>query len=279
MLSYQHEYHAGNHADVLKHAVLALAIRALQRKDTALHVLDAHAGSGMYDLSAPEARRHGESATGIRRVLARRPRPAELAPYLEAVQAHEDGPHLRRYPGSPAVARHLLRPQDRLTLLELHGRALTRLRRLFARDAQVHLHARDSFEGLPALLPPPERRGLVLVDPAYEVKDDFARVADLLAACYRRFPTGVYLLWYPLIADPRAGRFPEQVAALGIRRILRAELTVLPPDHPGLRGSALLLVNPPFGLEAQLRVLLPWLAETLAGAGALPAKLGWLVPE
>ncbi len=279
MLSYQHEYHAGNHADVLKHAVLALVIRALQRKEAALRVLDAHAGSGLYDLAAPEARRNAEAATGIGRVLARQPWPAELAPYLEAVRVHQEGARLRRYPGSPAVARHLLRPQDQLALLELHGRALTRLRRLFARDAQVHIHARDSFEGLPALLPPPERRGVVLVDPAYEVKDDFARVAGLLAACYRRFPTGVYQVWYPLIPDPRAARFPDRVAALGMRRILRAELSVLPPDHPGMRGSALLLVNPPYGLEAQLAVLLPWLAETLAGPGAEPWRLGWLVPE
>lgn len=279
MLSYQHEYHAGNHADVLKHAVLALVIRALQRKEAPIRVFDCHAGSGSYDLAGPEARRNAEHEGGVARVLAAAHPPAAIEPYLEAVRAANPGGRLRRYPGSPRIARHFLRPGDHLVLMELHPRALAALRATLGRDAQVHVHGRDCFEGLPALVPPPERRGVVLVDPSYELKEDFARVAGLLATCHRRWPGGVYLLWYPLLRDRHAERFPARVAATGIRRIWRLELQVEVDAFDGMRGSGLLVVNPPFGTPEALAVLQPWLHEALAVRGQGQWQSGWLVPE
>lgn len=279
MLSYQHEYHAGNHADVLKHAVLALAISTLARKDKPLRLFDAHAGSGRYDLASREARRLAEHAGGIERVLAAADPPATLAPYLAAVRACNAGEKaLRHYPGSPFIARHLLRPADHLVLMELHPRSLGALRRTFRGDRQVHIHERDCFEGLPAMLPPPERRGLVLIDPSYEVKDEFARVADLLHRCHGRWPGGVYLVWYPLIRDRESERFPVRIAELGIRRIYQVVLDVTGPAATGLHGSGLLVVNLPFGMEAELAGLMPRLHRTLAGNGGTWSA-GWLVPE
>lgn len=279
MLSYQHAYHAGNHADVLKHAVLALALRALQRKQTPIRVLDGWAGAGRYDLAGPEARRNREHETGIVRVLAVHTLPAQLDPYIGVVRGANRGARLRFYPGSPCIARDLLRPGDHLVLMELHPRAFGALRRQFARDPQVHLHRRDAFEGIPALVPPPERRGLVLIDPSYEVRDHFGRVVELLQASHRRWPTGCYAIWYPLIRDRKAERLPAAVAGAGIRRIYRVELQVESDLFSGLRGSGLFLVNPPFGLDTQLRSLLPWLWERLAVGGRGGYLTQWLVPE
>jgi 23S rRNA (adenine2030-N6)-methyltransferase len=285
MLSYQHDYHAGNHADVLKHSVLALVIRALQRKDTPLRVLDAHAGSGVYDLRSHEARKNAEFAGGIERLLAAPDVPPEAHDYLAAVRALNGDPsratpgggaNLHLYPGSPQVARHLLRAEDHLELLELHPGALARLRRYFGRDRRVHIHGRDAFEGLPALVPPPERRGVVLVDSAYEVTEDFPAVVELLKACHRRWAGGVYLLWYPLIRHPLAERFSAKVRATGIPKILQVELQVETAGFAGLRGSGLCIVNPPYGLDQKLNVLLPWLWQELKNDERSAWRVEWL---
>lgn len=279
MLSYQHEYHAGNHADVLKHAVLALALRGLQRKDKPLRVLDGWAGAGLYDLGSREARKNAEHEVGIGRVMSSASAPPEIEPYLAVVRACNPGSRLRRYPGSPQLARELLRPADQLVLMELHPRALGALRRTFAREPRVHIHERDAFEGILALVPPPERRGLVLIDPSYEVKQDFRNVVALLQAAHQRWPAGCYLTWYPLIRDRAAARFPAAVAELGIRRIYRAELQVEGEMFDGMRGSGMMIVNPPFGLDGQLRSLLPWLWETLSVSRRGGCIAEWLVPE
>jgi 23S rRNA (adenine2030-N6)-methyltransferase len=279
MLSYQHEYHAGNPADVLKHVAWALAIEALQRKPGAIRLFDAHAGSGSYDLGSREARRNAEHEAGIARVLAAAAPPADLKPYLDAVIAQNAPGKLQRYPGSPAIARGLLRSTDHLVLMEMHPRALGALRRTVGRERRVHVHERDCFEGLPALLPPPERRGAVLIDPSYEVKDDFVRVAALLQACHARWPAGTYLVWYPFIRDRAAERFPARIAATGIRRIYRFALQVAADTAPGMRGSALLVVNPPFGLPERLAALLPWLWQVLSADRVGHTDAGWLVPE
>ncbi len=279
MLSYQHDYHAGNHADVLKHSVLALVIRALQRKDKPLRVLDVHAGSGIYDLRSGEARKNEEFTGGIARVLAAPGPPAETADYLDAVRAlngKSGGLHL--YPGSPQVARHLLRPGDHLELLELHPAALARLHRNFGRDARVHIHDRNAFEGLPALVPPKEKRGVVLVDPAYEVKEEFTAVVELLKTCHRRWTSGVYLLWYPLIRHPLAERFTAKVRATAIPGIAHAELRVEAEGFHGMRGSGVCIVNAPFGLEQKLNALLPWLWATLRNDDRSGWKVEWLTP-
>jgi 23S rRNA (adenine2030-N6)-methyltransferase len=279
MLSYQHEYHAGNHADVLKHAVLALTLRGLQRKDKPLRVIDGWAGAGQFDLGSREARKNAEHEAGIGRVMSAATPPPGLDPYLAVVRASNPGSRLRRYPGSPKLVRELLRPADQLVLMDLHPRALGALRRNFARDSQVHIHERNAFEGIPALVPPPERRGLVLIDPSYEVKEDFRNVVSLLQAAHGRWPGGCYLIWYPLIQDRAAARFPAAIAGCGIRRIFRAELRIEGELFEGMRGSGMLIVNPPYGLDAQLRTLLPWLWQTLAVAGRGGRIAQWLVPE
>jgi 23S rRNA (adenine2030-N6)-methyltransferase len=276
MLSYQHDYHAGNHADVLKHVVLALVIRALQKKATPLRVLDAHAGSGVYDLRSHEARKNAEYEGGIGRVLAAAAPPAECQDYLAAVRALNkpgSGRDITLYPGSPQVARHLLRPDDHLELLELHPAALARLHRQFGRDSRVHIHDRDAFEGLPALLPPKERRGVVLMDSAYEVKEDFVNIVELLKQCHQRWATGIYLVWYPLIRHPLAERFPAKVRALGLPKLLQVELKVEVEAFNGMRGSGLCIVNAPFGLEGSLNALLPWLWQVLKNDD----RTGWRV--
>lgn len=283
MLSYQHDYHAGNHADVLKHSVLGLVIRALQRKATPLRVLDAHAGSGIYDLRSGEARKNAEFAGGVERVLAAPLRPAEIHDYVTAVQelngpAADRGRELRLYPGSPQIARHLLRPPDHLELLELHPAALARLHRNFGRDARVHIHDRNAFEGLPALVPPPENRGIVLVDSAYEIKEEFAAVVELLKTCHRRWPGGVYMIWYPLIRHPLAERFTAKVRATAIPGVLHAELRVEAEGFKGMRGSGLCIVNAPFGLDQRLNVLLPWLWATLKNDDRSGWQVDWLTP-
>lgn len=280
MLSYQHDYHAGNHADVLKHSVLALVIRALQKKDKPLRVLDAHAGSGVYDLRSGEARKNAEFESGILRALAASSPPPEAREYLAAVRALNPaakGAGIHLYPGSPQVARHLLRPDDHLELLELHPAASARLHRNFGRDPRVHIHGRDAFEGLPALVPPRERRGVALLDSAYEVKEDFVGVVELLKVCHRRWANGVYLLWYPLIRHPLAERFPAKVRASGLPDILQVELQVEIDAFNGMRGSGLCIVNPPFGLEGQLNALLPWLWQTLKNDDRTHWKAGSLL--
>jgi 23S rRNA (adenine2030-N6)-methyltransferase len=283
MLSYQHEHHFGNHADVLKHAVLALVIRALQGKDKPFHVLDAHAGSGVYSVRGAPSRSRPEYPDGIGRVLAAPDPPQALAPYLEVVRGLNpglaSGGRLERYPGSPAIAAALLRESDHLTLLERHPGALANLRRHFGKDRRVHIHERDSFEGLRALLPPAERRGLVLFDSAYERKEDFRGAVEALAEVHARWNGGVWLIWYPLIVDPEARRFPARIAATGVRPVYQVTLQVERDDHPGLRGSGLLIVNLPWGLEEPLAALLPWLWRTLSPDRHGRWDAGWLVPE
>jgi 23S rRNA (adenine2030-N6)-methyltransferase len=283
MLSYQHEYHCGNHADVLKHAVLACVLEAMKKKPAPLRVLDGFAGSGRYDLFGPEASRHAEYKGGISRLLAAAARPAGvpagLRPYLDAVLALNPDGRLRFYPGSPALALALLRPEDAVDLLEQHPRALRHLRAEVRRDHRAHVHERDAYEGLPALVPPRERRGVVLIDPSYEVKDEFKRVPAMLAACHQRWSQGVYLVWYPLIREPLAERFVNRVAATGIRRIWQSELAVGPKRAQGLWGSGMLVVNPPFGLDATLGPVLGCLHAVLAGEGAALPVAQWLVGE
>jgi 23S rRNA (adenine2030-N6)-methyltransferase len=283
MLSYQHEYHFGNHADVLKHSTLALCIRALQAKESPIRVFDSHAGAGRYETGTAKAKRNPEFRNGIGRLWSLVDSPADLpkdlSPYLEVVRALNDGRELKRYPGSPLIARRLLRKQDQLALLELHPEAANALARLFARDPGTHLHFRDSYEGLPALLPPPERRGLVLIDPSYEVKEEFNRVRDLLVACHRRWPAGTFLVWYPLIRHAASGRFPSKIAASGIRDIYRVELRVEDDGFQGLRGSGVLIVNLPYGLQNRLEKLAPWLWQSLSTESRGGFRAEWLVPE
>ncbi|MBK5964086.1 23S rRNA (adenine(2030)-N(6))-methyltransferase RlmJ [Thiocystis minor] len=266
MLSYLHGFHAGNHADVLKHAVLALLLDALLVKPKSLVFLDSHAGSGVYDLTSKQARKTNESANGIGRLWARQESFPELARYFDAIAALNPDGGYARYPGSPQLARHCLRADDRLILMELHKAEVQTLRHALGGDPRVNIHHRDGFEGLTALLPPKPPRGLVLIDPPYEVKTDVDRVANCLAAAHARWPAGSYAIWYPRLGVQRdqAARLMRKLSR-EIPEFLIAELAVRPQtDDFGMHGSGMAIVNPPWRFEERLGTLLPRLADVLA---------------
>jgi 23S rRNA (adenine2030-N6)-methyltransferase len=282
-MNYRHAYHAGNFADVLKHAILALVIEHLKLKPAPFRVIDTHAGIGLYDLASEQAGKTGEWREGIGRVLAADFSPgaaAALSPYLGVVRAvnGSDAHVLRRYPGSPLIARYLMRADDVLVLNELHPEDNAALKREFARDAQVKVLALDGFTALKAMLPPKERRGVVLVDPAYEEQGELDRLVQGLQEATRRFAGGTFLLWYPIKDSQAVAAFRKEIAALGIAKVLAVELMIRNGDDPAqLNGCGLIIVNPPFTLEEKLKALLPELARVLEqgkGAGFRLEALG-----
>jgi 23S rRNA (adenine2030-N6)-methyltransferase len=280
-MNYRHAFHAGNFADVVKHATLARIIGYLKEKPAAFRVIDTHAGAGLYDLGGAEASRTGEWREGIGKLLDAQLAPALrelLAPYLDAVASFNPA-GLRIYPGSPALVRAWLRTQDRMIACEREPGAARALTAQMRADTRIKTVAIDGYTALNAYVPPKERRGLVLIDPPFEQADEFDRLGDALAAAHRKWPTGIYLLWYP-IKDARATlTFFRRLARLGIPRILRAELERGGARDPlRLAGSGLILVNPPWRLEAELTVLLPGLAQAL-GAGRAGARVDWLAGE
>jgi len=269
-MNYRHAYHAGNLADVVKHVVLARIVEYLKRKDKAFRVIDTHAGRGFYDLSSVEAQKTGEWRDGVGRVLGHAFRPeatALLAPYLEAVRAANPGDSVTHYPGSPWIVRHLLRRQDRLTAIEMHPEDAAALSHRFAGDIQTRVIELDGWLSLGAHLPPKEKRGLVLVDPPFEAAGEFERLVEGLEKAYRRWPGGIYALWYP-IKDRRAvNAFRTVLAETGIPKIVDIRFEIRPASaDQRLDGSGMIVVNPPFPLKAELDVLLPALSKVLAEA-------------
>jgi 23S rRNA (adenine2030-N6)-methyltransferase len=261
-MNYRHAYHAGNHGDVLKHAVLVAILERLREKPSPFFALDTHAGVGLYDLNAAEADKTEEWRGGIGRLAEADP-PA-LQSYLEIVRGLNSPGALARYPGSPAIVARAMRPGDRLVLNELHPEDCFALRGWARGNPAIAVHRRDGYEILKAMLPPPEGRGLVVVDPPYEAWDEFARLAKAVVAGARRWPGGRWLIWYPIKDRAPIWRFEEEVLAAGLTNLLSVELTLRPVDGVGLAGSGILLVNPPFGLEAWLDRALPQLRAALA---------------
>ena len=282
-MKYRHACHAGNFADVVKHVVLVAAFARLVRKERALFYLDTHAGRARYDLSARDTA--AEAARGILRLAASDPGqlPLPVRRYLELIRgfAPENAGLPRWYPGSPCIAAALLRPGDRAALCDVLSGEAALLGREFRGDARFGVHCRDGFEALGALLPPPERRGLVLIDPPYEQQEaDLERVADALTASAGRWPEGVLLAWYPIKLAAVIARFHRRLLGAGLRRVLAAELCVHPDDsRAGLNGSGMLLVNPPWRLDEDLRAALPALHRILAPGGAGRWHVGWLAGE
>ena len=277
-MNYRHVYHAGNFADVLKHVVLALVIERLKLKDTPFRVIDTHAGVGLYALNHGPADKTGEWRQGIGRLLGSEaaPLPAKvgqtLAPYLDIIANENETAEgqITRYPGSPLIARRLLRRGDQLVVNELHPDDRARLEELFAKDHQVKVLGLDGWIALKSLLPPKEKRGVVLIDPPFEEPGELIRLTEGLAEAIRRFETGIYLLWYP-IKDPKiVQRFHRAITETISRPCLIAELMLRAPRHPEkLNGCGLAIINPPWQLEEQLLVILPALADRLAqGEGA-----------
>jgi 23S rRNA (adenine2030-N6)-methyltransferase len=275
-VNYRHAFHAGNIPDVFKHAVLVALLEQLVQKDAAVCYIDTHAGAGRYDLTSEAAQRTGEFRVGIARLLAAEPPPA-LTRYAALVRvAQPTPPDLTVYPGSPALARALLRPHDTMVLCELHPEDAATLRRAFRDDARVHVHQRDGYEGLGAFVPPTERRGLVLIDPPYEARDELPFLVEALTRAHARWPTGHYAVWYPIKGRGAIDRFHGALVDTGLRKLLVAEFLATPDD--ALKGCGLILVNPPWRLEDELAALLAALGPALGRPDAAH-KVDWLVPE
>lgn len=280
MLAYRHLFHAGNFADVFKHALLTRLLLALGRKDKPFCYLDTHAGLGRYDLSHPWAQKLAEWREGIGRLWERRDIPEALLPYLEAVRAENPDGVLRFYPGSPRIARRLLRPGDRMLLTELNEKDCSGLEALFTSDRQVKVRRLDGYLGLKAFLPPQERRGLVLVDSSFDRAHEFERLTEALALAHKRWATGQFAFWYPLMEPPAMRKFEQDMIATGIRKILKLELSVLPENWSGsLRGCGMLVVNPPWEFGEEAAPMLDWLWRTLSQQGQGSHGVSWLAPE
>jgi len=277
-MNYRHAFHAGNFADVHKHSVLARILVHLRLKPAAFRVIDTHAGAGRYDLFAAELSRSGEWRRGIELVWAaarQGPAKALLAPYLDAVAALNPDGRLRIYPGSPLIVTSFLRRQDRLIACELEPHAAAALAALLRGDRRAKAVPIDGWTALRAYIPPKERRGLVLIDPPFEEGDDFARLAEAVATAKRKWPTGICLLWYPIKDRRGADALARGLRTLGMPNLLRCELMIGPPDaEAGLAGSGLVIVNPPFTLEADLRGFMPVLARMLSPAAT--GRTDWL---
>jgi 23S rRNA (adenine2030-N6)-methyltransferase len=267
MLSYRHGFHAGNHADVLKHVALVALLRILTRKDKPLVVLDTHAGAGLYSLEQGFAARNAEFREGIARLWERSDLPAPVADYLDQVRAVNADGVLRHYPGSPRIALGLLRPQDRLRLFELHSTEGPILAQQFARDARrVTVTTGDGFAGLKAVLPPLSRRGLALIDPSYELASDYRAVVTALRDGMQRFATGTYAVWYPLLQRRESVQLSDKLRQATSADWLDVALQVKAPSPAGLglHGSGLFIVNPPWKFSEQMRGVMPWLTGVLA---------------
>jgi 23S rRNA (adenine2030-N6)-methyltransferase len=276
-MNYRHAFHAGGFADVIKHIVLVRMLTYLQDKQAPFRVIDTHAGAGVYDLTSDEARRGGEWLTGIARIMQARFSETTaplLKPYLDIVRAFNPKAQLVAYPGSPLIARALLRPQDRMTACEVEPKARKRLIEALRRDTQARVVDLDGWMALPAFVPPKERRGLVLIDPSFEQKNEFERLAAGFAEAFAKWPTGSYLLWYPVKSRRATDSLARDVAAAvgagpSPGKCLRLEFSVAPQEAGAALASAgLLLVNPPYTLAGELKAILPELEKPLGQGGA-----------
>jgi 23S rRNA (adenine2030-N6)-methyltransferase len=285
-MNYQHAFHAGNFADVHKHVVLTRILLHLRQKPAAFRVIETHAGAGRYDLLGEQAQRSGEWRNGIARLVDAAaakgansdPAEALLAPYLEIIAALNPGGTLRLYPGSPLIVKALLRRHDRLIACELEPRAAASLTAMLRADARAKALTIDGWMALYANIPPKERRGLVLIDPPYEDRADFPRLSDALTRAHRKWPNGIYLLWYPIKAREAPDALARRLHRLYVPKLLRCEFAVAPPGaDAALAGSGVIVANPPYPLESELQTVLPALVQSLAPAGSY--RIDWLAGE
>ncbi|MFC0839245.1 23S rRNA (adenine(2030)-N(6))-methyltransferase RlmJ [Pasteurella multocida] len=281
MLSYRHSFHAGNHADVLKHLVLMLIIENLQQKEKGFYYLDTHAGVGRYRLFSEEAEKTAEFEQGIARLWQLDDLPEEVARYIKLIkQVNYGGKALRYYAGSPLIAAKMLRPQDRALLTELHPSDFPLLRNNFKEFDNVTTKRDNGFQQLKATLPPKERRGLVLIDPPYELKEDYDLVVNAIEEGYKRFATGIYAIWYPVVLRQQTKRILKGLEKTGIRKILQIELAVRPDsDQRGMTASGMIVINPPWTLTQQMQNILPYLTDVLVPEGTGSWTVKWITPE
>jgi 23S rRNA (adenine2030-N6)-methyltransferase len=278
-MNYKHIYHAGNFADVAKHVGLMYCLGALQRKDAALFVLDSHAGRGFYDLQAPEAHKSGEAERGIQRLIETGIGETVLADYFAAIRARR-GKRLARYPGSPALIASGLRGQDRALFVELMPAEARAAEREIESLGRVRTEIGDGYAALKAFLPPEERRGLVLIDPPYESLDELKLMLQAFADAYRRWPSGVFLMWYPIRSASQRSMVHARFEALGVPKMLFADLAIHPDDAGvGLAGSGLMIVNPPYGADEYLSDAYAAIHKAIAVPGAGYVEVARLTPE
>lgn len=282
-MNYRHAYHAGNFADVVKHIILTRIVLYLQRKEQAFRVMDTHAGIGRYDLKGTEAGKTGEWVNGIGRLMEAKldgPVMELLTPYLDIIRAENGDGQMRHYPGSPLIIRHLLRKQDRLSALELHPQDAALLAEVFEGDFQTRVTQLDGWLALGAHLPPKEKRGLILIDPPFEIGGEFDRLVEGLARAHKRFSGGTFALWYPVKDIQQVKRFTDMLSDTNIPKILRTELMIrAPSSEPRLDGTGMIIVNPPFTLEAELQIILPALSKILSDQPNAGFKVDWIRGE
>ncbi len=276
MLSYQHGYHAGNFADVHKHLILSMMLQSLTRKDKPLSYLETHSGRAMYDLTDAQAQKNQEFQSGISKLWKAGLTGTEV--YCDAVSAKNDTAELLFYPGSPSLAQHFARANDKLMLMELHPQESQVLKRHFRQDSRVAVHQRDGYEGVLAMLPPKPNRGMVLIDPAYEDKSEYDQVVAFIKRAKQLWPNGSYAIWYPLLEANRWKSLKHKLQRTSIRNILCSEIEINPADAGGMYGSGMLMVNPPWPLEDSIRAAMPGVLSKLA-EGAAADRLEWLAPE
>jgi len=280
MLSYRHQFHAGNIADVFKHALLTRLLLALNRKDKPYCVVETHAGLGLYDLNHPWAQKTEEWRKGIGRVFGRADAPASLKPYLDAVHAENPDGHLRHYPGSPRIARRLMRETDRLVLYELNQDDCETLRSHFRNTRHTGVHQQDGYSAIKATLPPKERRGLLFIDASFDQGEDFARVAKAIKEAHSRFATGMIAVWYPLMGTSAIEAFERSLSGASLPKTLQLELSTESREFSEhIPGSGLIVINPPYGLDQEAPPLLDWLWRALSPDGKGGTRCEWLIPE
>lgn len=278
-MNYRHIYHAGNFADVAKHIGLQYCLDALKRKDTGFFALDTHAGRGYYDLQASEVQKSGEAERGVQRLVREGFDEADLAAYFAAIHARRDK-RLPRYPGSPALIANALRVQDRAVFVELMPAEARAAEREVASLGRIRTEIEDGYTALKALLPPDERRGLVLIDPPYESLDELKTMLQAFAAAYERWPSGIFLMWYPIRSATQRRQVHARFEALGIPKMLYADLAIHPDDAGvGLAGSGLMIVNPPFGADEHLAAAYAAIHRTIAAPGSGYVEVARLTPE
>ncbi|UZE96630.1 23S rRNA (adenine(2030)-N(6))-methyltransferase RlmJ [Alkalimarinus alittae] len=264
MLSYRHSYHAGNFADVLKHCTQLAIIEYLKRKDKPFCYHDTHSGAGVYTVYSAEMQKNGEYQSGIGKLFGRRTGVGIIDHYIDLIGTLNPTGRLNNYPGSPQITLLARRPTDRMQLTELHPADYSHLQSLVGKSKKVKVYQQDAWQGLKSLLPPAEKRGLVLIDPSYEVKQDYKTIVSALQQAHKRFSSGIFAIWYPVLERKATEQFIDRLASAGIPNMLRIEHCILPDVESGMTGSGMVVVNPPYTLKADMEIALPVLDKLLS---------------
>lgn len=280
MFSYRHIYHAGNYADVVKHTILTGLIESLKRKDAGFCVYDTHAGIGLYDLDSELARKNKEYEQGFRRLPTGGLMPDWVRTYLDTIQEVNAEHKVECYPGSPTFARRQMRPQDRLILTEFNRVDNAVLKQCFFKDTQTAVHMQDAWQGMKAFIPPKLKRGLVLIDPPYELRNEVRDMVDALELAHKKWTGGMFAIWYPIFDDEFADKLRRKVVATGIRKVLDCQVVVrAPSENQRMIGTGMMIINPPWQFDEQLRPVAQYLWEKLSQDGVGNQSVSWLVPE